>query len=81
MMNVKQYVTVFENQNKGLTVQKAYDMDRCLLFVVSNGDSGEPSFDTPLYTMDKKTQQVSTFTPTEYFDMYERALSREVYSK
>lgn len=81
MTDVKQFVTVFENQNKGLIVQKAYDMDKWFLFVVSEKNQFEPSFNTPLYVMDKKTQQVSTFTPTEYFDMYEKALKKEVYSK
>ena len=81
MTDIKQFVTVFENQNKGLIVQKAYDMNKWVLFAVSKKDQLEPSFDTPLYAMDKRTQAVSTFTPTEHFDMYTKAIENEIYSK
>ena len=66
MTDIKQFITVFENQNKGLIVQKAYDMNKWFLFAVS---------------MDKRTQAVSTFTPTEHFDMYTKAIENEIYSK
>lgn len=79
--NVSEFITLFENQNKGMKVGAMYDMDKWWLVAAHKVNQFDADFETPLYAIDKQTKQVATFTPTEYLDMYEQALKKQVYSE
>lgn len=79
---IKEFITVFENQNKGYKVGAMYDMGKWwLVSAYETNKKFETDYETPFYAIDKETKQASTFTPTEHLDMYIKALQKEVYSE